>query len=213
MKITIIYDNTTFEEGLTADWGFACLIEVGRRRILFDTGAKGDILLANMKKLRIDPAGIDSVFISHDHWDHTGGLEVFLDLKQVPVYVPPAFKSSPPAGNFVGLAGPVSIDENIFSTGELGGIEQSLAVKTEKGNVIIVGCAHSEVKNILKTTQQFGSNDALIGGLHGFDEFDLIRELRTVCPTHCTQHIDKIKELYPDKYIPGGAGQVLSFDQ
>lgn len=210
MKITIIYDNTAFKENLMADWGFACLVEAGRRRILFDTGAKGEILLANMKKLEIDPESIDSVFISHDHWDHTGGLEAFLDVRQVPVYVPLSFKSSPPAGNIVTVTGPISIERDIFSTGELNDIEQSLAVLTEKGVVTIVGCAHSEVRNILKTTLKFGGNYALIGGLHGFDEFDHIRELSIICPTHCTQHIERIKELYPDQYTPGGAGQVIT---
>ena len=51
MKITIIYDNETCREDLKADWGFACLVEVYGKNILFDTGAKGDILLENMKIL------------------------------------------------------------------------------------------------------------------------------------------------------------------
>jgi 7,8-dihydropterin-6-yl-methyl-4-(beta-D-ribofuranosyl)aminobenzene 5'-phosphate synthase len=209
MKTTIIYDNTAFKEGLIADWGFACLVEVDSRRILFDTGAKGEILLANMKKLKIEPDSIDTVFISHAHWDHTGGLEAFLSIKDTAVYVPLSFTSPPPAENIITVAGPVEIDKNIFSTGELDGIEQSLAVRTEKGMVAVVGCAHSKVGNILKTTLQYGNNHALIGGLHGFDEFELLDDLSIVCPTHCTQQIGRIKELYPDKYIPGGAGQVI----
>jgi len=55
MKITIIYDNEVSEEGLEADWGFSCLVEVYGKKILFDTGADGSILLGNMEKLDIDP--------------------------------------------------------------------------------------------------------------------------------------------------------------
>jgi len=70
MKITIIYDNETWEEGLKADWGFSCLVEAYDKKILFDTGANGSILLHNMQRLNIDPTIIEEVFISHAH----GGL-------------------------------------------------------------------------------------------------------------------------------------------
>ncbi|MCK4688949.1 MAG: MBL fold metallo-hydrolase, partial [Candidatus Marinimicrobia bacterium] len=103
----------------------------------------------------------------------------------------------------------ITIGENIFSTGELNGVEQSLIVKTEKGVVIIVGCSHSGVGNILETASQLGKPYALIGGLHGFSDFNLVKDLTLICPTHCTQHISEIKSLYPDKYISGGAGKVI----
>jgi len=64
MKITIVYDNTAFRKDLQADWGFSALIEVKGRKILFDTGANGRILLSNMEKLEIDPKEIEDVFIS-----------------------------------------------------------------------------------------------------------------------------------------------------
>ena len=53
MKITIVYDNTTTDKNLTADWGFACFIETSERNILFDTGGNGKILLQNLKTLNI----------------------------------------------------------------------------------------------------------------------------------------------------------------
>jgi len=56
VKITIVYDNKVWKEGLEADWGFSCLVEDEKaQKILFDTGANGRILLSNMKKLDIDP--------------------------------------------------------------------------------------------------------------------------------------------------------------
>ncbi|MBW1613717.1 MAG: MBL fold metallo-hydrolase, partial [Deltaproteobacteria bacterium] len=48
MKITLIYDNDVYKEGLQADWGFSCLVEIENTpTILFDTGTNGSILLSN----------------------------------------------------------------------------------------------------------------------------------------------------------------------
>jgi len=52
---------------------------------------------------------------------------------------------------------------------------------------------------------------AIIGGFHGFRNFDLFKNLDVICPTHCTVHKAKIKRLYPEKYIEGGVGRVLEF--
>ncbi|MCK4783053.1 MAG: MBL fold metallo-hydrolase, partial [Desulfobacteraceae bacterium] len=81
-----------WKEGLKADWGFACLVEVYGKKILFDTGANGSILLENMKTLNIDPTVVEEIFISHAHSDHTGGLSDFLKINPVKVYVPSSFK-------------------------------------------------------------------------------------------------------------------------
>jgi hypothetical protein len=44
VKITIVYDNEVWEEGLEADWGFSCLVEADNSpRILFDTGGRGSM--------------------------------------------------------------------------------------------------------------------------------------------------------------------------
>ena len=55
MKVTIIYDNTVWDEKLIPDWGFSCLVEAHGKTILFDTGAKENILIENMNKLDINP--------------------------------------------------------------------------------------------------------------------------------------------------------------
>ncbi|MEA3463581.1 MAG: MBL fold metallo-hydrolase [Patescibacteria group bacterium] len=199
MRITIIYDNTVYRKDLQSDWGFAVLIEtVNTPIILFDTGANGKILLSNMKKLEINPMAIGEVFISHNHFDHTGGLSDFLKINnKVKVYNPSLFTE------------PTKIYKNVFSTGKLDGIEQSMGVITEKGIVLIVGCSHPEMSHILDAASQFGKIYAIIGGLHGFKEFELFKNLELICPTHCTQYIAEIKKLYPQKYIEGGAGRII----
>ena len=98
MIITIIYDNESFRQGLRADWGFACLIEAYGKRILFDTGTDGTLLLENMHALDISPNSIDELFLSHAHFDHIGGMAAFLkENENLKVYAPPALRGIRPA--------------------------------------------------------------------------------------------------------------------
>jgi len=210
MKITIIFDNTAYDPTLQASWGFSALIEINEKKILFDTGDNGNILLSNMKKLHIDPADIDEVFISHNHYDHIGGLSSFLSQNNdVTLYIPPSVRGIHNVKKLIRVDEPIELYENIYSTGELANIEQSLIVKTDKGLVIIVGCSHPGIELILETAKQFGEPYALIGGFHSFKKYDILEPLTLICPTHCTQHIKEIKKLYPEKYIEGGAGKII----
>lgn len=214
MKITILYDNDVAVEGLglKGDHGFACLVEFKGVRVLFDTGEKGPVLLNNMKALKVEPASLDEVFISHGDSDHIGGLADLLKLKPAKVYVPAACPEPQGASEVIKVKAPFQLRENMYSTGQLGNEEQSLVVKTGKGLVIIVGCSHPGVGNILKSAAQFGKPFALIGGLHGFREFDVVKDLELICPTHCTKRKAEIRELYPDKCIAGGVGKVIQID-
>jgi len=212
MKITIIYDNETNSDNLKADWGFSCLIEEEKTpTILFDTGTNGSILLSNMAKLNIDPNTIEEVFISHGHFDHIGGLADFLSVNSnVKVYLPASVKGVRGAREVISVNEPLRIHENVFSTGELDNIEQSMAVKTNKGIVLIAGCSHPRMKHILDAGSEFGNFYAIIGGLHGFNEFELFEDLQLICPTHCTQHKSGIRAFYPEKYTDGGVGKVIT---
>jgi 7,8-dihydropterin-6-yl-methyl-4-(beta-D-ribofuranosyl)aminobenzene 5'-phosphate synthase len=212
MKITILYDNTVFQNNLTPDWGFSCLIEAHNRVILFDTGSDGVILLDNMGKLGIKPSSIDDVFISHAHFDHIGGLSAFLnENSQVNVYVPVSLRGVRKAKKVVHVENkPMKLHEHFYSTGELENIEQSLVIMTDKGLVLVVGCSHPSMKNILGAASQFGKVYAIVGGLHGFDEYELFKDIEFICPTHCTRHIAEIKALYPGKYMEGGAGKIIN---
>ena len=72
LKVTIL--STMLADNGIGEWGFSALIEVDGHKILFDTGARPETVLENAKELKIDLSGIDEVFMSHGHSDHTGGL-------------------------------------------------------------------------------------------------------------------------------------------
>jgi len=209
MKITLVYDNVVSNPALTADWGFACLVETKGHTLLFDTGAKGAILLGNMEKLNIDPSIIDAVFISHNHWDHIGGLDDLLRIHSTTVFLPAACPSPKKAAHIVSVDRPLELFENGYSTGQLAGIEQSLVIRQHDRAVVVAGCSHPGVGAILEAASRFGTVTTLIGGLHGFNDFSLLAPLEAVCPAHCTQYLDEIKQRYPEKTLAAGAGRVL----
>ena len=220
MKITIVYDNTSIRNDLIAEWGFSCFIELNERKILFDTGGNGRILLENMKNLNFNPEVIDDIIISHPDFDHIGGLSHILNLnKKAVIHNPVSFRGIRYANEVKYYDKPTEIYHNIFTTGELKKREQSLAIKTEKGVVLIIGCGHPGVKKIIETLLEFteiidsfsgvGDIYAIVGGLHGFDEFEVLQYIEKVCPTHCTRYIDEIEKLFPKKFIKGGVGTII----
>lgn len=88
-QITVLYDAFGRAPALRKDWGYAALVEVGGKRILFDTGNNGDTLAINAKTLGIDLSRLDLVVMSHRHGDHMGGLAYLLGVNpQVPVHAP-----------------------------------------------------------------------------------------------------------------------------
>lgn len=212
MKLTIVYDNRIRREniGLKSDHGFSCLIETECEKILFDTGAKGNILLDNIEKLEINPKKISKIVISHEHWDHNGGLEKLCSFIKKDVEIYRFEKTKIKDMHLVCVTEPLKIAENIFSTGRLLGDpvdEQSLVLKGEKGWYILAGCSHSGVKNILGKAEEHGKIKGIIGGLHDFSDFDILEDFDLICPVHCTKYKEKIYDKYPDKVIEGGVGQ------
>jgi len=198
MKITIIYDNEA-NPGLRSGWGFSCLIET-KGRILFDTGDSGEKLIYNLKQLNIQPESIDAVVISHNHWDHTGGLRKFLKVKNnAQVFHPESFSNS------------TEICTGIYSTGALGTFikEQSLVVKTKKGNIVITGCAHPGLERILQTAKNLGQIYGVLGGFHGFSKFEELEGIQLIAPCHCTQYTEQVKQRYPSHFKQIQAGSMI----
>jgi 7,8-dihydropterin-6-yl-methyl-4-(beta-D-ribofuranosyl)aminobenzene 5'-phosphate synthase len=210
MKIIILYDNTAHQEKLKADWGFACLVEAYGRTILFDTGACGGILLSNMYKLGIEPDTIDEVFISHGDWDHINGLADFLAIHPVPVCLPPSCKEQcPPQAKVLAYNEVTQLHPDIYTSGEMPPGEQALFIRQGTAVTVIAGCSHPGVAEILAAASQLGTPRALVGGLHEFNRFEILKHLHLICPTHCTQHIEEIKSLYPEQFIAGGVGTTI----
>jgi 7,8-dihydropterin-6-yl-methyl-4-(beta-D-ribofuranosyl)aminobenzene 5'-phosphate synthase len=211
MKITIVYDNEVKKEGLRQGHGFSALIEDAELSpLLFDTGADSPTLLHNMKELNIDPQDIGIIVISHAHGDHAGGLSEILRLNEIAeLYLPSSFKIAFLGRKVNMVKGPVQIRENVFSTGELEGIEQSLAIKTDKGVFVLTGCAHPEMKGILEAAAKFGKLYGIAGGFHGFRDFEVFNGLSLIYPCHCTVYKQEIRDLFKDKTLECGAGLVI----
>jgi 7,8-dihydropterin-6-yl-methyl-4-(beta-D-ribofuranosyl)aminobenzene 5'-phosphate synthase len=88
-KITILYDAFGNDAAMKKDWGFAALVEVAGKRILFDTGNDGDIFAANVKAKGVDLTNLDFVVLSHRHSDHMAGLSHVLSVNpKVKIYAP-----------------------------------------------------------------------------------------------------------------------------
>uniref|UniRef100_A0A7V6DQF1 MBL fold metallo-hydrolase n=1 Tax=Desulfobacca acetoxidans TaxID=60893 RepID=A0A7V6DQF1_9BACT len=213
MKLTIVYDNETCKPELQADWGFACLVERDQgNRLLFDTGAKGPVLLDNMARLSIDPRTIPRFFISHAHWDHIGGLPALLgENPAATVFLPASCQPPSAARQAVSIHDATQIAPHFWSTGELDKGEQALVVDSGQGLVVVCGCAHPGVAAILRAAARFGRVKALVGGLHGFRDFDLLQDMSAVCACHCTQHQAALADHLPGVAVPGGAGRILEF--
>ncbi|WP_297437804.1 MBL fold metallo-hydrolase [Thermococcus sp.] len=88
---TLVEDYSGYESPFLAQHGISFLIEARGRRILFDTGQSAEPLLHNMELLELEPRNVDYVFLSHCHYDHTGGLKGVLESigRRVPVIAHP----------------------------------------------------------------------------------------------------------------------------
>ena len=233
-RIVVTYDNYIHTEGLRPEWGFSCWIETDGKTILFDTGGEGEVLLSNMKALGLDLKDVDLVFVSHDHWDHTGGLdEVLAENADVPVYFLSSFSKE-----FKGtvdesgaesrpVKGEMEILPGCFTTGAMGSSirEQSLILNTPDGAIVITGCAHPGIVDIVRKAQDMvGENVALVfGGFHlvrtSDKTIDRIVEdfkklgVRRVGPSHCTGDSarERFAAKYGDDFVALGVGYEFTF--
>ena len=234
-SILIVYDNYKVDPHLVSAWGFGCVIRTPNQKVLFDTGGDGSILLSNMEKMDIDPKEIKMVIISHIHVDHVGGLNGFLRRNdKVTVYIPASFPESirkkirSYGAEYQDVKSSIQISDTMYTTGEMGTWikEQSLVLDTQAGIVIITGCAHPGVVNIVKKAKQLlpDKNIFLVmGGFHLGSASDsklksIIKNFRKlgvkkVAPSHCSgDRCRKLfKEEYQDDYIESGAGKIIVF--
>ncbi len=225
MEIQILFDNETIDKKLSIGWGFSCLVD---NHILFDTGESPGYLFANMDSMGIDIDTIEAVVISHDHWDHTGGLWSILKRRpKLKIYACPHFsrrfknKISYYECQLVEADKFIPISKNVYTTGEIGGRydgkyipEQSLVLRTPKGVTILTGCAHPGIIAIIENVRQniSGSIYIVLGGfhlkgkhretinsiIHKFKELGV----KKTAPGHCTGKT--VTKIFKEKDVKGG---------
>jgi 7,8-dihydropterin-6-yl-methyl-4-(beta-D-ribofuranosyl)aminobenzene 5'-phosphate synthase len=88
-RITVLYDAFGKDAAMTKDWGYAALVEINGKRILFDTGDDPAIFAKNVKANGVDLTKLDFVVLSHRHGDHTAGVSYLLTVNpKVKIYAP-----------------------------------------------------------------------------------------------------------------------------
>ena len=211
MFLRILFDNEA-REGFRSGWGFSCLVN---EKLLFDTGANLNTLLFNIRRFNVDLNKINKIVFSHEHMDHTGGFQIIGMLGEVEVYVLESFSKhfkqkilSFPNAKMRKINKLEEIDDDIFTTGELGFFikEQSLIIKRGKNVIVVTGCSHPGLDKILKVASKIGKIYGVIGGFHGFSKLEILRDISLIVPCHCTARKRQIHEMYPASSIRCSAG-------
>ncbi len=233
VTLQVVYDNVPGVDGVGTDWGFGCLVTGRDKTVLFDTGRAGEQLLANLSALKIDPTTVDVIVISHCHTDHAGGLQVFLGQHHaVHVYLP----ASAPAeliemvraaqATCTVVKQPTEICPGVKVVGPVGDkiVEQALAVKSPRGLVVLTGCSHPGIVQMVRHVKEVATGDLYLvcGGMHLAQHSEQqVRELIAALKrlgvqrsgaTHCTgeQAIELFAQAWGDRFVPLGAGRAVA---
>ena len=235
MKVKVLFDKDALNKNLHFGWGVSFLVG---ETVLFDAGENGQWLLENMKNLNVDIQKIQIAVISHNHWDHTGGLwELLKKRPGLSVCACPNFSSefkkrvTDLKGRLIEAKEVIKVSKNIFTTGEIPGEykqeympEQALIAKTSKGLTVITGCAHPGIIQMLELIKKKFQNKRfyyVIGGFHLMEKDKRI--IRTIAdkfneltiekagPTHCSGNEAEgiFKEKYASNFILIKTGQTL----
>jgi len=231
MKFSIVFDNYKANEKLESFWGFSCMIE---DYFLFDTGSNGRALVRNMAKMGFNLNDLKYFFISHPHWDHIGGIDSIVDINRNLTLFLPDSLSALYIRDLKGLSKEVKVINEyprrlfgkFYSTGVMHPVgEQSLVIDEGEFSIVITGCSHPGIVNIVKRAIEMLNKPVLyvLGGFHLMrsnekEIAEVISELKNlgveyITPTHCTGDIaiEMFKEVYGENYIPGGVGRIIEF--
>ena len=267
-QITVLYDAFGRDPALQKDWGYAAFVEIGGKRILFDTGNNAEVLAKNAAAKSVDLARLDFAVMSHRHGDHMGGMSYLLGVNpKVRIYAPkegfgvygadlpsafyrkdeslPAeqryYDGRPPDVMRFGSAWPQANITLIDKTTVIGpGIHQislvsdkpgtlelrelSLAIETPDGMVIVVGCSHTGIDNIVKAATAIQPKiQFVVGGFHLVVAKDpdidaIITALRDtykvayVAPGHCTGEptFTALRKAFSERCVYAGLGNTIT---
>jgi len=235
MRIKVLFDKVALDKNILVGWGVSFLVD---DKILFDTGEKGEWLLQNMRSLGVDIKKIEAVVISHDHWDHWGGLwDILKERKGLKVYSchgsGKEFKNkvNELGGEFVEVQKITEIAPGIYVTGEIPGAfrgkympEQAIVLKTKNGLTVITGCAHPGILKMIEKVKAKFIGEAIyfaLGGFHLMESdkraIEIIAEnfkkmnILKAGPTHCSGEAAEniFKEYYAENFVSIKAGQEI----
>jgi 7,8-dihydropterin-6-yl-methyl-4-(beta-D-ribofuranosyl)aminobenzene 5'-phosphate synthase len=279
LTLTVLIEDSASvkKPNLLAQHGLSILLNIDltdseRLNVLMDTGPSPDTTLHNIDALNIDPKTFDVIFLSHGHYDHTGGIIGILRRigKKVPLIAHPSIFEPKlkvePYLKYIGLpftpstvevAGGIilcaksNIDlaKGVMTSGQVERSttfektegfhtikegqfikdnlpdDQALIIDVEdKGLVIVSGCAHSGIVNMIEHAQKMTNIKdiyAIMGGLHLEKADDeriklTIEELlkldsKVVAPCHCTgpKAVNRLTEAFGSRCFPLRTGDTL----
>ncbi|MFC2080479.1 MBL fold metallo-hydrolase [Bacteroidota bacterium] len=236
--IKMIYNNTGKCNGLINAGGLSVWIENEQGVTLFDAGGEASILEENAKQLGLDFRMVKQIIISHDHWDHSGGLSMVLEKSdnKPELYVTSntekQYAKDFADAHVIGVSEPLKIDEGIWSTGSFeadynGSLfyEHSLIISRDDSMVLITGCSHPGIVKIAKRTMEIHPEKTLeliCGGFHLLrEEQDTVEEIskqlmslgiKKIAPSHCTgdRSIEIFRKEWGKRFIDINIGDIFS---
>lgn len=236
LDLTVLCDNYPNGE-LSALWGLSILIETSNSTVLIDTGQSYSVLRDNSLALNKDLSEVDFVVISHEHWDHIGGLSYVEEVNPgVTVYVPSLIDTQTFNNinqsdlNVIKINETTIIQRGFAIIGELNGppYEQALVVNVKDVGLIgFVGCGHPGVEYLIERTNIDLGYDTymVIGGFHMVsateqqikNTIDRLLELgvKKIFPIHCSGDLFRQYTAYhyPQQYGQGNVGFQMTINR